>query len=461
MIKLDFIYKLLNIETFYEDGYVFMYPDVKKSKLNPFFHYLLIGRKEQRGGGSTPPKFLFFKEGYCFQNPDVVNLGVNPWEHYVSVGNKEGRGNGLVPKNNEFFAEGYVFLNPTVDLEIEEIKDNEGITLTLWEHYVLYGKDKNYLNGVQPPRDVFFKEGYLLQNHDIAKAKVDPWKHYVKFGFKEGRGNGLVPKNNEFFAEGYVFLNPTVDLEIEEIKNNEGITLSLWEHYVLYGKGKNYLNGVQPPKNVFFKEGYLLNNPDVEKAKVDPWKHYVNFGCKEKRIFDLPFFDEVWYVNNYNINESELTYKGRMISPQEHYYFIGYKKGYNPSEFFDSKYYCEMYGDIGESNNPLVHYLTLGKSQHRRPFKINDLVQLEEVKTIEVSDQLLKKVKQRISDCYEVKQFKPQEISYNSILIVLPEHIGDIVAVEPIVRYLKNMYEGNEVYWLIKDSYVDLIKYNP
>ena len=27
--------------------------------------------------------------------------------------------------------------------------------------------------------------------------------------------------------------------------------------------------------------------------------------------------------------------------------------------------------------------------------------------------------------------------------------------------YIVKVYEGNEVYWLIKDSYVDLIKYNP
>src|SRR5574344_2435039 len=150
-----------------------------------------------------------------------------------------------------FFAEGYLFLNPEVKEELEE----QG--LTVWEHYVLYGKAMNLGNGLlsssktskELRQKTFFEAGYLELNPDVAVVvnsysdellnsshnspsyyealEHDAWHHYVMHGYAEGRNNGITPPKDYFFAEGYLFLNPEVKEDLEE----QGLTV--WEHYVL------------------------------------------------------------------------------------------------------------------------------------------------------------------------------------------------------------------------------------
>lgn len=67
---------------------------------------------------------------------------------------------------------------------------------------------------------------------------------------------------------------------------------------------------------------YLLNNPDVRQADVDPLTHFIEHGWREGR---------------------------------------------NPSQKFYTNYYLEMYEDVKiASINPLVHYLEFGKKEGRR-----------------------------------------------------------------------------------------------
>ncbi len=53
------------------------------------------------------------------------------------------------------------------------------------------------------------------------------------------------------------------------------------------------------------------------------------------------------------------------------------------------------------------------------------------------------------------------KISYTDCYICLIESLGDIVACEPIVRYVKNLYQTIKVHWIIKEQYKSLIEYNP
>ena len=72
---------------------------------------------------------------------------------------------------------------------------------------------------------------------------------------------------------------------------------------------------------LFDEKYYLLHNPDVRRADIDPLKHFVKYGWKEGR---------------------------------------------NPSQNFDTKYYLEMYPDVQEAGvNPLIHYLRHGKKEGR------------------------------------------------------------------------------------------------
>jgi len=69
---------------------------------------------------------------------------------------------------------------------------------------------------------------------------------------------------------------------------------------------------------------YLIKNPDVRIADVDPLNHFLKYGWKEGR---------------------------------------------NPSVGFDIQYYLTMNPDVKNSGvNPLIHYLKKGKKEGRQPF---------------------------------------------------------------------------------------------
>ena len=47
------------------------------------------------------------------------------------------------------------------------------------------------------------------------------------------------------------------------------------------------------------------------------------------------------------------------------------------------------------------------------------------------------------------------------ILIGLLEHLGDVVACEPVVRHIKHEYPGATLVWAIMPNYRELIDSNP
>jgi predicted HAD superfamily hydrolase len=80
---------------FFAKGYLEMYPDVAKTKMDPWHHYVLYGKKAGRDNGMHPLKTQFCAEKYLEMNPDVAKIRMDPWHHYVLYGKKEGRSNGV------------------------------------------------------------------------------------------------------------------------------------------------------------------------------------------------------------------------------------------------------------------------------------------------------------------------------------------------------------------------------
>lgn len=56
--------------------------------------------------------------------------------------------------------------------------------------------------------------------------------------------------------------------------------------------------------------------------------------------------------------------------------------------------------------------------------------------------------------------FEPA-VEENAVLIVMLESMGDIIACEPIVRYLDKLYQGRPLYWVTAAHYTELVRYNP
>ncbi|MBL0268171.1 MAG: hypothetical protein IPP99_05810 [Chitinophagaceae bacterium] len=78
--------------------------------------------------------------------------------------------------------------------------------------------------------------------------------------------------------------------------------------------------------DLFDKNWYLANNPDVAQAKVNPWLHYLRYGGFEGR---------------------------------------------DPGPNFCSGWYLDTYKDVKEARiNPLIHYSRYGRAERRmaQPF---------------------------------------------------------------------------------------------
>ncbi len=56
---------------------------------------------------------------------------------------------------------------------------------------------------------------------------------------------------------------------------------------------------------------------------------------------------------------------------------------------------------------------------------------------------------------------KLNALPQNLVAIGLVEHIGDIIACEPVARYVRNLYPDSYIVWVTKPSYRDLIDSNP
>lgn len=151
--------------------------------------------------------------------------------------------------------------------------------------------NKNSDNIIEKEKQLFNKEYYKLKNSDLDEKQIS-FEHYHKSGWKEGRDP------NEWFSTNY----------------------------------------------------YLNRYPDIKKANVDPFYHYLKIGIKENRVisdslnqnsndnsevnvielnFVKKYFDRDFYVNTYpDIKQ--------ISDPLLHYYLYGWKEGRDPSDFFST-----------------------------------------------------------------------------------------------------------------------------
>ncbi len=128
---------------------------------------------------------------------------------------------------------------------------------------------------------------------------------------------------------------------------------------------------------------YVRRYPDLKNANINTkekaFLHWNNHGKNEGRIinnieninivkknqfiYQSPtnnYFNKKFYKNTYNlhdINENELI---------NHYTSIGYKMNYNPSLYFNTKWYMETY-KIKENMDPLTHFISNLKSSIFKP----------------------------------------------------------------------------------------------
>ena len=117
------------------------------------------------------------------------------------------------------------------------------------------------------------------------------------------------------------------------------------------------------PSAAFSTAQYLIYNPDIRAAGIDPLEHYVASGKAEGRLarYDLDF-DRAYYL----ARNPDVAAAG--IDPFQHYMQVGWKEGRDPSALFNTKYYLSRNPDIAAAGiNPLLHFETTGWKEGRDP----------------------------------------------------------------------------------------------
>ena len=108
-------------------------------------------------------------------------------------------------------------------------------------------------------------------------------------------------------------------------------------------------------------------------------KQYIKDLLNIMIIKNSRFFDKKYYLSNQFNNDEKIT------NPYKHYYYVGWKKGLNPSKKFNTNFYLETYKDVKKANIcPLLHYEKYGKKEKRRTNSItkNDYRQYRIIRSI-------------------------------------------------------------------------------
>lgn len=116
---------------------------------------------------------------------------------------------------------------------------------------------------------------------------------------------------------------------------------------------------VAGPGRDFDAAYYLAHNPDVAAARLDPLRHYLDYGWKEGRD-PSAFFSTAWYLNqNPDVAATQ-------ANPLLHYEDYGWREGRDPGPGFSIAAYLAANPDVATAGiDPLQHFLAQGRAEGR------------------------------------------------------------------------------------------------
>lgn len=193
-------------------------------------------------------------------------------------------------------------------------------------HYLGANPDANL-----DPGPEFSGRHYLLENPDVAAAKINPLLHYLRYGQAEGRAR-------------YPVGTP---LPSEPPPRPRDAAVVEQERQLVAGTA------------VFDADYYLSAYADVRGSGVDPLRHYLEHGAREGRLPN-PYFDTRYY-------QSAHMRPGDSTNPLAHYLSAPGRADFDTSAIFDGRFYRARYLDAaGSPLAPLDHFLRHGLAQGRR-----------------------------------------------------------------------------------------------
>lgn len=152
------------------------------------------------------------------------------------------------------------------------------------EHYVRLGARL-----LRDPSLRFSAEYYVASYPDVAQASIDPFIHYVVHGQREGR-RPLPPSASEekrpaaagkwerFSEDQVAAIRKEFDSGFYRLQYSPPEDVDPFEHFMHEGWRRGH-----DPNADFSTSYYLRRSPDIAKAGINPFAHYILHGRAEKR----------------------------------------------------------------------------------------------------------------------------------------------------------------------------------
>lgn len=383
-------------------------PDVAAAGIDPYLHFATFGWAEGRNpsalfsisyyratyadtanqnpltqfeqsgwqSGRNPNPY-FNTAAYLTQNPDVAAYGMNSLLHYQTTGWREGRN----PSPQFSLAEYRAAYGPTTTDPLAKFLTTG---IAAGQHAIATGPT---------PEPGFDPVYYYGHNPDVLAAGANAMQHWLSDGAREGRAPNAI-FDPVYYSAHYADAGPDPLAQ-----------------YIATGAAQG-----RDPSLLFSTTQYLLQNPDVAAAHVNPMLHYLNSGQYEGRMAFLsgptapadPLVQTAFYnrqlvasliptgiaanqqaAANYNATGWHLGLKpdaffdtnyylahnpdvaAAHLNPLLHYENSGWREGRNPSASFDTRAYLSANPDVGAAGlNPLAHYLQFGQYEGRLPVAV-------------------------------------------------------------------------------------------
>ena len=238
--------------------YLAVNSDVEKEQTEPFYHYLTLGKQENRSISASTKR-------------PIANENVVPTDLITPT---------VVPNMNSHLSSDEQYIASIIEHDFDcDFYDNnykfEGNSAL--EHFIRKGWKLG-----NDPCAWFCSDSYLELNPDVKSSKVNPFFHYLVNGKSENRP--YKPSNIKTKKDIAKSLRKLLVKELDEDFYREKYAISADEcaiEHFLSSAPSDLLD----PNPWFSSESYLELNPDVKGIEYPAFCHFLLYGVKEKREF--------------------------------------------------------------------------------------------------------------------------------------------------------------------------------
>lgn len=224
---------------------------------------------------------------------------------------------------------------------------------------------------------------YIKNNEDLLhsgiKTKKGAWAHWINNGKNEGRNfysihdTNKKNANNDKTFENFnwnAYLENYKDLQDSGINSKEKAWRHWSNHGVAEGRDFSYLKNNNPEYIEFDWDTYLYNYEDLKSdglvTKDDVWKHWINHGKSEGRLYykvgengeneETNNFDWKTYVSTYG--DLRLSGVSTKEAAWKHWKTCGINEERTPEYKNSTKIHCARFGNLFFLNM-VGHFISL------------------------------------------------------------------------------------------------------